>query len=110
MGHDISGYNKSGEEICYIRFGKLNPTATVFYNLFDARDFHAGVSGTGASETYTLAHVEKTLANYKEFYGNDFVELKDDDFLIRERKEILKFINNCFETAKKEGSVKVFFG
>ncbi|WP_062105534.1 hypothetical protein [Bacillus niameyensis] len=111
MGHDISGYNKANEKICYIRFNMSNPTAFLFYKLLDAQDYNGGVSGIGAYETYELPDIEKALDHYYEIFGNegDIIDQKNLDFATWQRREILKFINSCLETAIKEGSVRVAF-
>ncbi|MFC4619549.1 hypothetical protein ACFO4N_12580 [Camelliibacillus cellulosilyticus] len=109
MGHDISGYNKAGEEICYIRFSMGNATAHLFYGLLDAYEYDAGVSGIGGSATFSVPQVENALAKYYTSYDADFFDLTGDSFVVWERNEILKFLNSCLETAKKEGNVRVVF-
>jgi hypothetical protein len=109
MGHDISGYNKAGEEIAYARFSMGNYNATILYSLLDANDFYAGVSGSGRSTTFTKEQIEKALNAYKGFFRTgDF--LSEIDLLAMDQKQILKFILNCLATAQKENSVKVYFG
>jgi hypothetical protein len=109
MGHDISGYNKAGEEIAYARFSMGNYNASILYSLLDANDFYAGVSGSGRSTTFTNEQIEKALNAYKEFFRtNDY--LSEIDLLAMDQKQILKFILNCLATAQKENSVKVYFG
>lgn len=109
MGHDISGYNKAGKEICYIRFGMWNLDAGLFYDLFDANDYNAGVSGSGDSIELTLPQIEKALKGNNQLKDGDF-HSTNQEFLIWQRKEIHNFINSCLETAQKERSVKVYFG
>ncbi|MEH7176810.1 hypothetical protein [Neobacillus vireti] len=109
MGHDISGYNKAGEEIAYARFSMGNYNATILYRLLDANEFYAGVSGSGRSTTFTTKQIEKGLKAYKEFFrtGDSISEI---DLLAMDQKQILKFILNCLATAQKENSVNVYFG
>lgn len=109
MGHDISGYNKAGNEIAYARFSMGNYNATILYNFLNANDFYAGVSGTGRSTTFSTEQIEKALKAYKEFYCTGDC-LSEIDLLAIDQKQILKFILNCLATAQKENIVKVYFG
>jgi hypothetical protein len=107
MGHDISGYNKAGEEIAYARFSMGNYNATILYSILDANDYYAGVSGSGGSSTFSIQQIEKAMNTYKQLYNtSDSEQLKSD----WDQKKILNFIQNCLATAQKDGSVKVFFG
>jgi hypothetical protein len=101
MGHDISGYNKAGEEIAYARFSMGNYNANILYSLLDANNYNAGVSGSGDISTFSMQQIEKALNTYKELYNNG-------DSL--SESQILNFILNCLATAQKEESVKVYFG
>ena len=109
MGHDISGYNNAGEEIAYARFSMGNYNATILYNLLDANNYYAGVSGTGDSSTFTIQQIEKALIGFNQFYknGESQSENKFEDW---DRKQIQNFILNCLATAQKEGFVSVYFG
>ena len=109
MGHDISGYNKAGEEIAYARFSMGNYNAAILYRLLDANDFYAGVSGSGRSTAFSTEQIEKALKAYKEFYRTGDC-LSEVDLLAMDQKQILKFILNCLATAQKENSVNVYFG
>ncbi|MBT2727197.1 hypothetical protein J7E63_09635 [Bacillus sp. ISL-75] len=109
MGHDISGYNKAGKEIAYARFSMGNYNATILYNLLDANNYYAGVSGSGDSSIFSIQQIEKAMNVYKQFYKNGD-SLSESDFLTWDQKQILNFIQNCLATAKIEGSVRVYFG
>jgi hypothetical protein len=109
MGHDISGYNKTGKEIAYARFSMGNYNAAILYNLLDANNYYAGVSGSGDSSTFSKQQIEKAMNAYKQFYKNGD-SLSESDFLTWDQKQILNFIQNCLATAKIEGSVRVYFG
>jgi hypothetical protein len=109
MGHDISGYNKAGDEIAYARFSMGNYNATILYSLLDANDFYAGVSGTGRSTTFSTEQIEKALKAYKEFFRTGD-SLSGIELLGIDQKQILKFILNCLATVRKENSVNVYFG
>ncbi|MGG3467640.1 hypothetical protein ABES02_09185 [Neobacillus pocheonensis] len=109
MGHDISGYNKAGNEIAYARFSMGNYNAIILYNLLDAENYYAGVSGSGDSSTFSIQQFEKALRAYKQFYKNGD-SLSDSDSLTWDQKQIHTFIQNCLATAKIEGNVKVYFG
>jgi hypothetical protein len=109
MGHDISGFNKKGEEIAYARFSMGNYNSIILYSLLDANDYFAGVSGTGDSSAFSLQQMEEALNAYKQFFNDDSSSL-ESDFLTWDQKQILKFIQSCLTTAQKEGSVKVLFG
>lgn len=109
MGHDISGYNKAGDEIAYARFSMGNYNATILYSLLDANDFYAGVSGTGRSTTFSTEQIENALKAYKEFFRTGD-SLSGIDLLGIDQKQILKFILNCLATVQKENSVNVYFG
>lgn len=103
MGHDISGYNKAGKEIAYARFSMWNTNAIILYHLLDANNFYAGVSGSGKSSNFSIQQMEKALDSFHQQFGNK-------EFNHFDLKQIQDFIFNCFITAEKEGSVKVFFG
>lgn len=109
MGHDISGFNKAGEEIAYARFSMGNYNATILYNLLDANNYYAGVSGSGDSSTFSIQQIEKALSASKQFYKNGD-SLSESDFSTWDQKQIQNFIQNCLATAKVEGSVEVYFG
>jgi len=109
MGHDISGYNKAGEEIAYARFSMGNYNATILYNLLDANNYYAGVSGSGHSSTFSIQQIEKAMNVYKQVYKNSD-SLSESNFLTWDLKQILNFIQNCLATAKIEGNVRVYFG
>jgi hypothetical protein len=108
MGHDISGYNKAGEEIAYARFSMGNYNATILYSLLDANEYYAGVSGSGGSSTFSTQQIEKALNAYKELYNNG--DPLPESVLTWDQKQIQNFILNCFATAQKEDSVRVYFG
>ncbi|WP_413302705.1 hypothetical protein AA0X95_24525 [Bacillus sp. 1P10SD] len=103
MGHDIYGVNKAGKEIAYARFSMGNYNATILYSLLEAHKYYAGVSGSGNWNTYSIPQIEKALNKYKQLY-------KNGDSQNWDLKQILEFIQNCLETAKKEESVRVYFG
>lgn len=107
MGHDIFGINKAGEEIAYARFSMGNYNATILYELLDANEYYAGVSGSGGSSTFSIQQCEKAL---KEFYRLYNINVFSHSGLPWDLKQILDFIKNCLVTANKEGSVKVYFG
>lgn len=108
MGHDISGYNKAGEEIAYARFSMGNYNATTLYHLLDANNYYAGVSGSGDSATFSIQQFEKALNSYNQLYNNSD-SLSESDFSNWDQKQILNFILNCLSTAQLEGSVRVCF-
>ena len=110
MGHDILGYNKAGNEIAYARFSMGNRNATILYSLLDAIKYYAGVSGSGKSSTFSKQQMEKALNAYKELYNKNGSSFSESEFLPSDQKQIQKFIQNCYVTAQKEGSVKVYFG
>ncbi|WP_246202661.1 hypothetical protein [Virgibacillus doumboii] len=83
--------------------------SNLFYDLFDANEFHAGVSGSGQAVEMSLPRVKKALAAYKKLKEEDFVMRGNPEFIVWHRNEMLKFINSCLETAKKEGKVTVVF-
>ncbi|MCC3357795.1 hypothetical protein [Bacillus sp. REN16] len=109
MGHDISGYNKAGEEIAYARFGMSNYNSTFLYSFLDADEYYAGVSGTGGGTTFSTEQIEKALYSYEQFFGSGEVQLESNG-ANWDQKQIQDFILNCLITAQKEGSVKVLFG
>jgi hypothetical protein len=108
MGHDISGYNKAGEEIAYARFSMGNYNAIILYDLLEANNYYAGVSGSGDSSTFSIQQFEKALNSYNQLYDNND-SLSESDFLNWDRKQILTFILNCLATAQNEGNVRVCF-
>ncbi|MCL7745565.1 hypothetical protein [Halalkalibacter alkaliphilus] len=103
MGHDIEGYNKSGEEIAYARFSMGNDNATILYDLLNANDYDGGVSGVGDSSSFSIQQIEKALNEFKQLYDKGDSTLPQNDFLDWDQKQILNFIESCFRTAQKEG-------
>jgi hypothetical protein len=110
MGHDISGFNKIGEEVAYARFNMWNHNASFLYRILEADDYNAGVSGTGNSSTFSLQQIEQALNTYKKIYGHADSNKSNSDLLDWDLKQILHFIQNCLSTAQKEGSVRIYFG
>ncbi|MDQ0253516.1 hypothetical protein J2S74_000888 [Evansella vedderi] len=110
MGHDISGFNRAGEEIAYARFSMGNYNATILYEVLNAYDYYAGVSGSGNTSTFSVQQIEKALNNFKKIYIKGDSTLLESDYSNWDLKQILNFIQNCLETAQKEGSVRVYFG
>ena len=51
MSHYICGYNRAGEEIAFANFSIDNSNAFILYQLLDAGQYYAGVSGSGDSTT-----------------------------------------------------------
>lgn len=100
MGHDIIGYNKSGNEIAYARFSMGNYNAIILYSILDAEKYYAGVSGSGHIATFSVQQIEKA---YQSFKNGEFLMDKWD------YKQIMEFIQNCLAAAQKEGSVSVAF-
>ncbi|WP_187118933.1 hypothetical protein [Bacillus marasmi] len=110
MGHDILGFNQSGEEVAYARFNMWNSNATILYSLLDANNFYAGVSGCGGTSTFSKKQIEKALKKYKHLYKYDDSLLPNDKYLKMDQQQIEDFIKKCLVTAQKEGCVKVYFG
>jgi hypothetical protein len=108
MGHDISGYNKAGEEIAYARFSMGNYNAITLYSLLGADQFYAGVSGSGGSSTFSIQQIEKALNSYIQLF--DHKKSLSESEIDWDQKQIRSFIANCLATAQKEGNVKVYFG
>ncbi len=109
MGHDISGVNKVGKEIAYARFSMGNYNATILYSVLDADEYYAGVSGSGGSSTFSIQQIEKALNTFNQLYNNED-SMSEDDFLTWDKKQIVEFLQSCLATAKKEGSVRIYFG
>ncbi|MGG5252203.1 hypothetical protein ACQYAD_01495 [Neobacillus sp. SM06] len=110
MGHDISGYNKKGEEIAYARFSMGNRNAIILYNLLESVTSYAGVSGSGRSSTFSKQQMEKSLQACKQFFNKNAASFSGNEFLEWDQKQIQTFIQGCLETAQKEGVVRVYFG
>jgi len=109
MGHDIYGFNKGGEEIAYARFSMANPNALILYNTLDAIKYYAGVSGTGEEETFSLQQIEKSWKGIKAIMNNHS-DKPDEKSMHWDEKQIYSFIQNCLLTARKEGSIRIYFG
>ncbi|TMN22731.1 hypothetical protein [Lentibacillus cibarius] len=107
MGHDILGYNKSGENVAYLRFSKNDVNSLVVYCLLESSDYFAGVSGTGDSVSFTQQQMEKALENYNRHM---IIYPGKKHFETWQRNEILKFLKNCLEMTKKERTIQVLFG
>lgn len=106
MGHDIYGFNKSGEEIAYVRFSMWNDSAIILYRLLNANKCYSEFSGAGNSFTFSVEQMEKAMDSYNQLFENSHSKLIID---IWDQKQIHHFIQNCLETARKEKSVTVFF-
>ncbi|QQK81841.1 hypothetical protein HUG20_03620 [Salicibibacter cibi] len=105
----MCGFNKSGEEICHIRFTMGNPNALIVYRLFDAYDFYAGVSGNGQSKEVSLPEAEKALTALNQLHRDNEPYDLNDEYLTWLRSELDNFVISCFDAAQKEGSVRVSF-
>lgn len=110
MSHDILGYNKAGKEIAYARFSMGNPNAIILYNLLDANEYYAGVSGIGRETTFTIQQMEKAMDECNRFYKNVPISVLVSGISKWDKKQTVEFIEKCFNTAEKEGSVSIFFG
>ncbi|SOB98549.1 hypothetical protein SAMN05880501_10244 [Ureibacillus xyleni] len=109
MGHDILGFNKAGEEIAYARFSMGNPNSTILYNLLNALDYYAGVSGSGDSINISTQQIEEALEAFKQICNYNDNSSKSE-FENWDAKQISNFLLNCLETARKEENVRVYFG
>lgn len=109
MGHDISGINQSGEEIAYARFSMRNYNAVILYSLLDANAFYAGVSGCGRSTDFSIQQIERALMAYHRLFPSEDSQ-SEGTLLAWDKKQIRVFIENCLETAQKEGRVQIYFG
>jgi hypothetical protein len=106
MSHEMLGCNRAGEEVAYARFSMRNSNAFVLYDLLEAHQFNAGVSGSGNSLSYSPLQMEKALNSWKRLYGKSQPKNGTVNW---DGKQINDFIVNCLKTAHKEGSVKVVF-
>lgn len=103
------GFNKDGKEIAYIRFTMGDYNAHMLYDILDANEHNGGVSGKGASESYSLSQVKTAFNSYKELNDNGKSSNGHDDFSTWQQKEISKFLTSCINTAQKEKSVTICF-
>ncbi|WP_077324245.1 hypothetical protein [Virgibacillus siamensis] len=110
MGHDISSYNKEGQEVGYVRFTMGDSVAPLLYDLLDSNEYYAGVSGSGGVATLTSDQVENAMKRYNQLYDKELSKKGSDDFRAWQQDEIMKFISNCLKTTREEGAVRVFFG
>lgn len=108
MGHDISGFNRSGEEIAYARFSMQNRNVSILYTLLDATQYDAGVSGSGNSMSYSTQQLEEALREFNRLFGKINLSSRND-FNIIDLKQIRDFIENCLATAQRDGNVRVAF-
>ena len=104
MGHDISGYNKQGEEIAYARYAIGNGNSEKLYNVLDAWEYYGGVSGLGQSAKYNVRQIEQAIEKFKAINWDN---IEDWEY---EKNKLERFLNNCLETAKREGEVSIYFG
>jgi hypothetical protein len=110
MGHDISSYNQSGNEVGYVRFSMGDLNAALFYEVLGAEQFNATVSGSGNFAIFSLNQMEEALRTFKSLKEQDFYPTGNREFFQWHYAEMLKFITTGLQTAQKEGKVKVFFG
>ena len=100
--------NQANQEVAYVRFSMGNYSSIDFYRLFDALQYHGGVSGIGASAKYTVSQVERALQLFQQQFQQKNAK-EESDFAAYERREIQTFIENCLSTAKKEGIVRISY-
>ncbi|MFC4389030.1 hypothetical protein ACFOZ1_14600 [Gracilibacillus marinus] len=106
MGHDIFAYNKANQEVAYARFSMFNDNSYILYDLLQAREFHAGVSGSGVCVEFSDVMMNQVMQDCNLLFPkNDRANRRDIDV-----KQIQGFIKNSYEAAKNEGSVKICFG
>lgn len=110
MGHDIFGINRAGNEIAYARFSMGNDNALLLYHALEADKYYAGVSGCGQSSTFSVRQIEKAMNTFREWQNEYIASQSNNEPLPWDLKQTRDFIENCFSTAQKEGSVKVYFG
>lgn len=109
MSHSICGYNKAGEEIACARFSYRNPVASSLYDILDACEYHAGVSGSGDSAFYSLQQMKKALESYEEIFQSNFIIQAHQGPTDWDQKQVAHFIEKCLETALNEGKVRISF-
>lgn len=106
MGHDIMARNKDGDTIGYLRYSMWDTNSYEIYELLDAVDYHAGVSGNGWCTDFTTQQIEKAIKNYDKeaivYSGNQLFEDRQQD-------DIWKFLTSCLEEAQKEQTVQICF-
>lgn len=112
MGHDITGYDKKDNQICYIRFTMSDRMADEFYDFFSAAEYNGIYSGIGEVVSYTVKEVEKSLEKYRSIYPTETNSVQDlaDDFELWQQNEMLDFILACLDTAEQEGCVNIAYG
>ncbi|QDI92372.1 hypothetical protein EPH95_15210 [Salicibibacter halophilus] len=109
MSHDICGFNKAGNEICHIRFTMGDSNALIVYELFNASDYYAGVSGNGHSKEVSLPEAEKAMTGLNQLHRDNEPHDPNNEYLVYLRRELDNFFMSCLDTAQKEGSVRVSF-
>lgn len=111
MGHDITGYDKKDNQICYIRFTMNDRMAGEFYNFFNAAEYNGIYSGIGEVVSYTVKDVEKALEKYRTIYTitTNSVQDLEDDFELWQQNEMLDFILACLDIAEQEGWVNIAY-
>ncbi len=109
MSHEMVGFNTEGEEIAYVRFTMGDLNAHLLYDILDANEHNGGVSGKGASESYSLSQVEAAYNSYNDLNNNVKSSNGQNEFLTWQQKEISKFFNSCINTAQKEKIVTICF-
>ena len=108
MSHEMVGFNKSGEEVAYVRFTMNDYYALIVYDLFDAHKHNGGPSGKGHSETYPLSKVEEAFQSFNQL-TNEFFNTENFDSIPWQHVDIQKFLNHCLFTAEKEKSVSICY-
>ncbi|PYZ96987.1 hypothetical protein CR205_11615 [Alteribacter lacisalsi] len=104
----MHGINKSGQEVAYARFSMWNHNSTILYNVLDASQYHAGVSGCGERTTFSRREIERAMSAFINLDKNDIPSRSD--FLNWDQQQVSDFLENCLKSARKEGSVDVYFG
>ncbi|MDV2583328.1 hypothetical protein [Alkalibacillus haloalkaliphilus] len=105
MGHDIFGYNHAGRKIAYARFSMSNYNADVLYKVLDSQEHNGGVSGVGARSTFSVHQMDHALQEFIHSHENKYSLSGNDP----DNVQIKEFLENCLETARKEGEVEVCF-
>ncbi|KUP09753.1 hypothetical protein Q73_01455 [Bacillus coahuilensis m2-6] len=110
MGHDISGYNRAGDSIAYARFSMGNHNSYILYDVLDCMKFHAGVSGSGEITVFNREQLERASNVFQDKYLQFIPPNLTCEASLWDIKQMTDFIQNCLETTKREGIVKVYFG
>lgn len=86
-----------------------NMNASILYQVLGADEYDGGVSGIGATASFSVEQMAKAMAELLKLYNIDDLSKLNKGALDMDKEQILNFISNCLDVAKEEGKVSIAF-